>query len=656
MKTKKILMSMTRRGLLMLAILTLGMSQVNAALRSDWTLITAANQITAGGTYIIAYNSGTASTHTAVVPMRNETNAEVGTSSGSTYIYSGTSAGSSGTGTINMENSALDLSAYQVTIVAGSSNGSFAIQLSDGNYVGFYGTSNNNVALYSSVVARCSFTIEENSTTDKFKFCNVNSTSRYFKYGTSGRFSNYASNSGSTGWVVIYKKTGKTYHEWDGSSSFSTSAGGATLKTVPSLCDWAIEPYGWCSQSNYASSSYPTGKIWFKDASWPDGITDLYALYRVGSSPYYYSTKPTIYTITYSLTNASKDDSYTYVCTSDMVDEVGTSSFEAYFKPASGYMLDESCISITMGGSPVSSNDYYWDPEYSYPEYDYTAQLWMENITGNVVVTVTAKVDCSNSVTIATGSPTNCTISASAASVLTCSGSRQVTISVTPNSCYAAPVKASVTSTGTTATWVSGPTLNSGHYDYVYSFAENATGTTTFNCSLSTKTTYTVSYAAGATTCTGGNAISGSHANDTKTCGTSMPLPAASFTTTGYTQTGWSKTSCGSQYAAVGGNYTDNAAQTFYPVWTADVYTVTWKVNNGDYSAGGSSSVTYGNHISTLPTAPNPASYCGDVFVGWTTDENYVHNTSPLYTTVSGFPNATGNQVFYAVFADYVTP
>ncbi len=183
----------------------------------------------------------------------------------------------------------------------------------------------------------------------------------------------------------------KTYHEWNGSNKFTTSTGGSTLKAVQSLCDWAIEPYGWCSEENYASSTYPTDKIWFEDASWPAGKTDLYALYRVGSSPYYYSTKPTIYTITYNLTNASKDDEYSYSCMSDMVDVLGTSNFYGYFKPATGYILDESSISITMGGSPVSSSNYSWNPEYSYAGYDYTAELYMENITGNVVVTVTGK-------------------------------------------------------------------------------------------------------------------------------------------------------------------------------------------------------------------------------------------------------------------------
>jgi hypothetical protein len=77
-------------------------------------------------------------------------------------------------------------------------------------------------------------------------------------------------------------------------------------------------------------------------------------------------------------------------------------------------------------------------------------------------------------------------------------------------------------------------------------------------------------------------------------------------------------------------------------------------VDGTNYTTGEpSSSVNHGSHISKLPTAPDPGDYCGDKFVGWTTDAEYVHGTSPLYTTASGFPNATGAQIFYAVFADY---
>ncbi len=88
--------------------------------------------------------------------------------------------------------------------------------------------------------------------------------------------------------------------------------------------------------------------------------------------------------------------------------------------------------------------------------------------------------------------------------------------------------------------------------------------------------------------------------------------------------------------------------------------TVTWMVNNKAWTGkGGQETVARGSRITTLPTAPDPAKteddVCGDRFMGWTDAANgeYEHGTSNLYTTASQFPNADGNQVFYAVFADY---
>lgn len=92
-----------------------------------------------------------------------------------------------------------------------------------------------------------------------------------------------------------------------------------------------------------------------------------------------------------------------------------------------------------------------------------------------------------------------------------------------------------------------------------------------------------------------------------------------------------------------------------YTITVQAKYTVTWMVNGSSYSAGTpTTQVCPGSHVTALPTDPNPASYCGDVFAGWT-DEEYSGDSAPthLYKTASEFPNATGNQTFYAVFADY---
>ena len=92
-----------------------------------------------------------------------------------------------------------------------------------------------------------------------------------------------------------------------------------------------------------------------------------------------------------------------------------------------------------------------------------------------------------------------------------------------------------------------------------------------------------------------------------------------------------------------------------YTITVQAKYTVTWMVNGSSYSAGTpTTQVCPGSHVTSLPTAPDPASYCGQVFAGWT-DVEYSGDSAPthLYKTASEFPNATGNQIFYAVFADY---
>ena len=86
-------------------------------------------------------------------------------------------------------------------------------------------------------------------------------------------------------------------------------------------------------------------------------------------------------------------------------------------------------------------------------------------------------------------------------------------------------------------------------------------------------------------------------------------------------------------------------------------YTVTWMVNGKEYTEGTPSTTVYADErVATLPTPPEPNAYCGDVFVGWTTENpasgNF--NEAPtVYNEQSAFPLAKGNQTFYAVFADY---
>ena len=122
--------------------------------------------------------------------------------------------------------------------------------------------------------------------------------------------------------------------------------------------------------------------------------------------------------------------------------------------------------------------------------------------------------------------------------------------------------------------------------------------------------TYTISYAKGSTTYTGGNTISGSKSNETKTCGVDFTLPSSAvFSATGYTQTGWSTSDDGTQDYALGGSYTTNAAQTFYPAWTVKTTTVSFNQNSGTGGQTTSKTATYGSAMPTPITCPTREGY-----------------------------------------------
>lgn len=161
----------------------------------------------------------------------------------------------------------------------------------------------------------------------------------------------------------------------------------------------------------------------------------------------------------------------------------------------------------------------------------------------------------------------------------------------------------------------------------------------------------TVSYAKGSTTHTGGNAITGSHVNDTKTCGTNMTLPGVVFTTTGYTQDGWATSDGGSKvYDLSATNYAKEGDATLYPHWTANKYTVTWSVNGSTYTT--TENVTYNTTTSTPANPSVPGECTGSTFMGWTENSSWASDSAPGDLFNGTTPTITGNKTFYAVFAD----
>lgn len=89
---------------------------------------------------------------------------------------------------------------------------------------------------------------------------------------------------------------------------------------------------------------------------------------------------------------------------------------------------------------------------------------------------------------------------------------------------------------------------------------------------------------------------------------------------------------------------------------------ITWNANGSAYTPGtpGTAQVGYGALMSSLTVpspAPSTASFCGDKFVGWTTEANVSQDDDTglnLFTSVAGNSTAiTEDMDFYAVFADY---
>ena len=107
-----------------------------------------------------------------------------------------------------------------------------------------------------------------------------------------------------------------------------------------------------------------------------------------------------------------------------------------------------------------------------------------------------------------------------------------------------------------------------------------------------------------------GNDGTGSSTTIIKDYDTTVTLPGALFTRTGYTQTGW-RNADGTKTYPLGGTYTENAGITLYPVWTPNRYTITFD------TAGGSEIAPITQDYGTQIAAPANPTKEGYTFMGW---------------------------------------
>ena len=192
------------RWLVTIILTAFSIGQMWGATRTGWTRVTTVNEIKAGGTFIVGFESSANSN--TIVPMINKPAALSGVGSKtSSFLYSGTASSSDNT-TIDMSDKGSGTTtSYEFEIVTGSTTGTIAIKLSDNTYVGFYGSSNNNCKRCASVCDSSSFT-PTITTNDVVTLTNAKFTGRKLRFNNSSgsyRFSNYS----TAGNIVMYKKT-----------------------------------------------------------------------------------------------------------------------------------------------------------------------------------------------------------------------------------------------------------------------------------------------------------------------------------------------------------------------------------------------------------------------------------------------------------------
>ena len=111
---------------------------------------------------------------------------------------------------------------------------------------------------------------------------------------------------------------------------------------------------------------------------------------------------------------------------------------------------------------------------------------------------------------------------------------------------------------------------------------------------------------------------SGSQQTATKTHGVALALRGATFTRSGYTQTGWATSDGGAKAYDLGASYTLNAAITLYPYWTADTYTVTYSPGT---NGSGSQQTAIKTHGVALTLRGATFTRSGYTQTGWATSD-----------------------------------
>ena len=136
-----------------------------------------------------------------------------------------------------------------------------------------------------------------------------------------------------------------------------------------------------------------------------------------------------------------------------------------------------------------------------------------------------------------------------------------------------------------------------------------------------------------------------------KTEDTAFTLSSETFTRDGYVQTGWALTDGGDKAYELGGSYETNAAQTFYPFWTA-AFTLTYEAN------GGTGTMTNSQGVGSITLTHNAYTKSGYAFIGWATSQANADAGTVAYADKASY-NLAADATLFAVWGEndtYLVP
>lgn len=146
-----------------------------------------------------------------------------------------------------------------------------------------------------------------------------------------------------------------------------------------------------------------------------------------------------------------------------------------------------------------------------------------------------------------------------------------------------------------------------------------------------------------------GSYASGSTYTATKNSGSSITLRGATYSRTGYTQTGWSTSNTGSSKTySLSATYSTNADLTLYPYWTANNYTVTLNANGGTSGSYTTKSVTYNSSAGSLGSSYlcSKTDYKFNGFYTASSGGTQIINSSGAFVTGTTCVNSSGNWIY----------